>query len=127
MAARRLTAGRGRARPNATPSGAPRLGESIALGAILRYAVTHRVPGIDLQTAGVILMWVGAAGLVIRLLLLVRSRAPDTPPPADQMPGFLPLGSARRRPTDSQRPSFGSTPSKRERERLQLTIAGSAS
>ncbi|MEA2322457.1 MAG: hypothetical protein QOD81_2307, partial [Solirubrobacteraceae bacterium] len=25
----------------------------IALGAILRYAVTGRVPGIDLQTAGV--------------------------------------------------------------------------
>lgn len=55
----------------------------IALGAILRYAVTGRVPGIDLQTAGVILIWVGAAGLVIGLFLLVRSRSTYTPPPRD--------------------------------------------
>jgi hypothetical protein len=55
----------------------------IALGAILRYAVTREVPGIDLQTAGVILMWVGAAGLVIGLLVLVRSRSANTPPPPD--------------------------------------------
>ena len=55
----------------------------IALGAILRYAVTHEVPGIDLQTAGVILMWVGATGLVIGLLVLVRSRSANTPPPPD--------------------------------------------
>ena len=55
----------------------------IALGAILRYAVTDQVPGIDLRTAGVILMWVGAAGLVIGLLVLVRSRSANTPPPPD--------------------------------------------
>jgi hypothetical protein len=55
----------------------------IALGAILRYAVTDQVPGIDLRTAGVILMWVGAAGLVIGLLVLVRSRSANPPPPPD--------------------------------------------
>jgi hypothetical protein len=39
----------------------------IAVGAILRYAVTATVSGIDLTTVGLILMIVGAAGLVISL------------------------------------------------------------
>ena len=42
----------------------------IALGAILRYAVTAHLAGIDLQTAGVILMVVGALALLISLLLM---------------------------------------------------------
>ena len=43
-----------------------------AVGAILRYAVTERVAGVDLRTAGSILMLVGIAGLVIALLFAAR-------------------------------------------------------
>jgi signal transduction histidine kinase len=39
----------------------------IALGAILAFAVTATVAGIDIQTAGVILMLVGAIALVVSL------------------------------------------------------------
>jgi hypothetical protein len=39
----------------------------IALGAILRYAVTASTSGISLATVGLILMIVGAAGLVLSL------------------------------------------------------------
>jgi hypothetical protein len=46
----------------------------IALGAILRYAVTATVAGISIQTAGLILMIVGALGLVIGLFLLASDR-----------------------------------------------------
>jgi Domain of unknown function (DUF6458) len=37
----------------------------VAVGAILRYAVTASISGIDLQTVGVILMIVGAIGAII--------------------------------------------------------------
>jgi hypothetical protein len=40
----------------------------IAVGAILKFAVTATVAGIDIQTAGVILMVVGAIGIVISLM-----------------------------------------------------------
>jgi hypothetical protein len=40
----------------------------IAIGAICAYAVTADVAGIDIQTAGVILMVVGAVGLVVSLI-----------------------------------------------------------
>jgi len=40
----------------------------IALGAILRYAVTADVEGINLDTAGLILMIVGVVGLLVSLL-----------------------------------------------------------
>jgi len=42
----------------------------IAVGAILRFAVTATVSGIDLQTAGVILMVAGVIGLLISLALM---------------------------------------------------------
>ncbi len=42
----------------------------IAVGAILRYAVTASVAGIDIQTAGLILMVVGAIGVLISLALM---------------------------------------------------------
>jgi hypothetical protein len=41
----------------------------IALGAILRYAVTATVAGISIQTAGLILIIAGVVGLVASLLL----------------------------------------------------------
>jgi membrane protein implicated in regulation of membrane protease activity len=44
----------------------------IALGAILAFAVNATVAGISIQTAGVILIAVGALGLVIGLFVLSR-------------------------------------------------------
>ena len=46
----------------------------IAVGAILKYAVTAHVSGIDIQTVGVILMIVGGIGLILGLYLLARGR-----------------------------------------------------
>jgi Flp pilus assembly protein protease CpaA len=46
----------------------------IALGAILKFAVTATVAGIEIQTVGVILMIAGAIGLVIGLFLLASER-----------------------------------------------------
>ena len=40
----------------------------IAVGAILTWAVTSTVSGIDINTVGVILMIVGAAGLVLSMI-----------------------------------------------------------
>jgi Na+/melibiose symporter-like transporter len=42
----------------------------IAVGAILKYAVTASVSGIDLATVGVILMVVGIIGLAVSLVYL---------------------------------------------------------
>jgi hypothetical protein len=41
----------------------------IAIGAILKFAVTTHVSGINLQTMGVILLIIGAVGLVVELIL----------------------------------------------------------
>lgn len=46
----------------------------IAVGAILRYAVTAHISGISLTTVGLILMIVGAAGLVLSLLYMLTAR-----------------------------------------------------
>lgn len=43
----------------------------IALGAILKFAVTATVAGLSIQTAGTILIVVGVIGLVVSLLLLM--------------------------------------------------------
>lgn len=56
----------------------------IAIGAILKWAVTWSPAGIDLQTAGLILMIVGVLGLLLALFLYVRARS--TPPPPSQPP-----------------------------------------
>jgi uncharacterized membrane-anchored protein len=40
----------------------------IAIGAILNYAVTADLEGIDIQTVGVILMLIGILGLILSLL-----------------------------------------------------------
>jgi hypothetical protein len=44
----------------------------IAIGAILRFAVTTSVTGFSIHTIGVILMIVGIVGLLIGLMLLMR-------------------------------------------------------
>jgi hypothetical protein len=46
----------------------------IAVGAILAWAVTAEVAGVDVQTAGVILMVVGVVGLLISLFFLSQAR-----------------------------------------------------
>jgi beta-lactamase regulating signal transducer with metallopeptidase domain len=63
----------------------------IAIGAILRFAVTATVSGIELQTVGTILMVVGVVGLLISLLYLTiwsdrrRDTVADRPvAPADR-------------------------------------------
>lgn len=45
----------------------------IALGAILKFAVTTSVSGIELATVGVILMVVGIIGLLISLMYLMQA------------------------------------------------------
>jgi hypothetical protein len=55
----------------------------IAVGAILRYAVTAHIAGIDIQTVGVILMVVGVVGLILGLYLVVRGRSTGVAPPPD--------------------------------------------
>ncbi len=61
----------------------------IAVGAILRFAVTAEVAGVDIRTVGLILMIAGGVALVIALALLAlaaRDRdpgaGPGAPPPA---------------------------------------------
>ena len=56
----------------------------IAVGAILKYAVNATVAGIDIQTAGLILMIIGAAGLVIGLFLATQSGGDKQPPVDDR-------------------------------------------
>ena len=48
----------------------------IALGAILKFAVTAEVSGIELATVGVILMIVGIIGLALSLMYLARAERP---------------------------------------------------
>jgi len=51
----------------------------IALGAILRFAVQDSIEGVDLSTVGVILMIVGAVGLVIGLWMTRRATREPQP------------------------------------------------
>jgi len=46
----------------------------IAVGAILKFAVTESVSGVKLATVGVILMVVGVLGLVISLFMIAQAR-----------------------------------------------------
>ncbi len=52
----------------------------IAAGAILRYAVTAHVSGINLDVVGLILMIAGALGLVIGLWMMFWPRRGAPPP-----------------------------------------------
>jgi hypothetical protein len=54
----------------------------IAVGAILKFAVTADLAGIDLAVVGVILMVVGALGLIIGLVLVSSGRRRGSPPDA---------------------------------------------
>jgi uncharacterized membrane protein len=69
----------------AAPVGAPQRPGSVTtagiflmvLGAILAFAVTEEVAGIDIQVVGYILLVVGVIGLVLGLVLMRRGRPPD--------------------------------------------------
>jgi hypothetical protein len=50
----------------------------IAVGAILYFAVDASVSGLEIQTVGLILMIVGALGLLIALFLLNSARRSTT-------------------------------------------------
>jgi beta-lactamase regulating signal transducer with metallopeptidase domain len=64
----------------------------IAVGAILKWAVTDEISGVELSTIGLILLIVGVIGLLISLLFMgnafgrrdtvVRERYTDDRPPA---------------------------------------------
>jgi hypothetical protein len=51
----------------------------IAVGAILHFAVTAELAGIDLQVVGTILMIVGVVGLVLGLILMAPRRQAGPP------------------------------------------------
>ena len=58
----------------------------IAVGAILRYAVTASVSGVELETVGLILMIAGIIGLVISLAIIFLRDNGGTPRPPDDYP-----------------------------------------
>lgn len=49
----------------------------IAVGAILKFAVSAKVSGVSLDTVGVILMVVGIIGLLISIVLMATRRRTD--------------------------------------------------
>ena len=53
----------------------------IAVGAILHFAVTAELAGIDLQTVGTIFMVIGAIGFVLGLIFLFVVPRRQVPPP----------------------------------------------
>lgn len=61
----------------------------IAAGAILKYAITADVEGVDIEVVGTILMIVGILGLILSLLYeflwseRARARGGPPPPPHD--------------------------------------------
>jgi hypothetical protein len=52
----------------------------LAIGAVLSFAVSDRIEGVDLYTAGLIFMAVGALGLVLSLVVSGQRRGD---PPRD--------------------------------------------
>ena len=49
----------------------------IAVGAILKFAVTKQVTGVNVNTVGVVLMVVGIIGLVLSLVFMTTRRRTD--------------------------------------------------
>jgi len=54
---------------------------TITVGAILAFAVTAEIAGIDLQIVGYILLAIGALGLVVGLWMTFSQRRAAGPPP----------------------------------------------
>lgn len=49
----------------------------IAVGAVLRFAVTKQINGVSIGTVGVIMMIVGAVGLLITFIMMSTRRRTD--------------------------------------------------
>ncbi len=82
----------------------------IAVGAILTFAVTAEVAGVDIAVVGWILMVVGAIGLLITLAMMTRRRRTDvTYDPQGHGPGAGPGGAAPGRTTyrEDRDPNLG--------------------
>ena len=61
----------------------------VAVGAILRYAVTAELAGIDIGTVGVILMVAGAVLFLLSLFFVIWGRqSAASGPPAPPPPGY---------------------------------------
>lgn len=58
----------------------------IAVGAILKFAVTYTLAGIDLQVVGVILMVAGVLGLIIGLVLMMNGNKQPPQAPGPPLP-----------------------------------------
>ena len=54
----------------------------IAVGAILHFAVTAELAGIEIQTVGTILMIIGGLGLLIGLMMMLSGRRSVPPGPS---------------------------------------------
>ena len=88
----------------------------IAVGAILRFAVTADLAGIDIQTVGTILMVIGVVGFAISLWLYLAAQAAGRLPAAPALDhgerrGLLD-GSALRRPRSLKPTTIEKTPRK---------------
>jgi Domain of unknown function (DUF6458) len=57
----------------------------IAVGAILKYAVTAHVSGINLHTAGLIVMVIGILGLLLGVWLTASRHTTGPPPPPEPL------------------------------------------
>jgi hypothetical protein len=64
----------------------------IAVGAILNFAVTATVAGVDIQTVGVILMICGGVGLVLGLIFMASASRRGAPPGGPPVGGPPPPG-----------------------------------
>lgn len=58
----------------------------IAVGAVLRFAITVTTKDVNIQTIGVILMIVGGIGLVLTVFLMVMSAERRSAPHDDDAP-----------------------------------------
>ncbi|MGB1582410.1 MAG: DUF6458 family protein [Solirubrobacterales bacterium] len=62
----------------------------IAVGAILKFAVTYTVVGIDIQVVGVVLMVAGGIGLLLGLFFMAQANKQAPPAPGYQDPNQPP-------------------------------------
>jgi hypothetical protein len=72
----------------------------IAIGAILEYALPHRIGGVSLGSIGQILMLVGVLGLVVAVLVAKPWARSTAAPPVERRPVEPPV---ERRPVEPER------------------------
>lgn len=67
----------------------------IAIGAILKFAVTAHISGVDIGTVGVVLMLVGVLGLIISIVWLLNQRRRIAPAVVEQRRYAEPIAGQR--------------------------------